>query len=52
VPAGFVITNIDKKPVSTVSDVKAAFEGKKGAVLVEGVNADGTQDYFAVKIGK
>jgi Do/DeqQ family serine protease len=52
IPNGFVITNIDKKPVVTVSDVKTAFEGKKGAVLVEGVNTDGTQDYFAVKIGK
>ncbi|MEI7978691.1 MAG: Do family serine endopeptidase [Bacteroidota bacterium] len=52
VPSGFIITNIDKKPVSTVSDLKAAFEGKKGAVLVEGVKEDGTPDYYAVKIGK
>ena len=52
VPSGFIITNVDKKPVSTVSDLKAAFEGKKGAVLVEGVKEDGTPDYYAVKIGK
>jgi len=50
VPIGFVITTIDKKAVATVNDVKTAFEGKKGAVLVEGIKADGTQDYFAVKI--
>ena len=50
VPIGFVITTIDKKTVATVNDVKTAFEGKKGAVLVEGIKADGTQDYYAVKI--
>ncbi len=52
IPQGFVITSVDKKPIATVSDLKTAFEGKKGAVLVEGVKADGTQDYFAVKISK
>ena len=52
VPSGFIITNVDKKPISTVTDFKAAFEGKKGAVLVEGVKEDGTPDYYAVKIGK
>ncbi|MES2381428.1 MAG: Do family serine endopeptidase [Bacteroidota bacterium] len=52
IPQGFVITSVDKKPIATVSDIKTAFEGKKGAVLVEGVKTDGTQDYFAVKISK
>lgn len=52
IPDGFIITTVDKNSVSTIADVKAAFEGKKGAVLVEGVNSDGSKDYFAVKIIK
>lgn len=52
VPEGFVITSVDKQSVSTITEVKNAFEGKKGAVLVEGVKPDGTKDYYAIKVGK
>lgn len=43
---GFVITSINKSPVSTVNDVKKALEGTKGGVLIEGINTDGTKGYY------
>ena len=46
---GFVITKIDKKPVSSVNEVIKALEGKKGGVMIEGVypGSDETQ-YYAI----
>ncbi len=46
VPNGFIIVSIDKKPVYTPSDVKRALTDKKGGVLLEGVNPDGSKGYY------
>lgn len=46
VPNGFIVTAIDKTPVSNVSDVKQALEDKKGGVLLEGINPDGSKGYY------
>jgi serine protease Do len=45
---GFVITSIDKKPIYNVTDAQKALENKKGGVLVEGINPDGTKGYYAI----
>lgn len=50
VPNGFIVTHIDKKPVSTLMDVKLALEGKKGGVLLEGINPDGSKGYYGFGI--
>ena len=50
IPEGFIITKVDKKDVSSVSEVTAAIVSKKGGVLVEGVNPDGTKGYYALGI--
>ena len=46
IPNGFIIITIDKKPVYTPSDVKKALTDKKGGVLLEGVNPDGSKGYY------
>ncbi|MFN4082825.1 MAG: Do family serine endopeptidase [Bacteroidia bacterium] len=46
VPNGFIVTHIDKKPVSTLTEVKVSLEGKKGGVLLEGINPDGSKGYY------
>ncbi|WP_232065234.1 trypsin-like peptidase domain-containing protein [Rhodocytophaga rosea] len=46
---GFIITHIDKKAVKTPNDVIKSIQNvKEGAVLIEGVYADGTKDYRAI----
>jgi Do/DeqQ family serine protease len=46
VPNGFIIVSIDKKPVYTPTDVRNAFTNKKGGVLLEGINPDGSKGYY------
>jgi serine protease Do len=43
---GFIITNVDKKKISTIEDIKAALETKKGGVLIEGVYPNGMRAYY------
>ena len=43
---GFVITQIDKQPVSSSEDVKRILRDKTGGVLVEGYHPNGTPDYY------
>jgi Do/DeqQ family serine protease len=50
IPEGYVLTHIDKKPVYTVGDVKKMLEGKKGGVLLEGVNPDGSKGVYGISI--
>lgn len=44
---GFIITHIDKKPIYTVGDVTSAFVNKKGGIMIEGINPDGSKGYYA-----
>jgi Do/DeqQ family serine protease len=46
VPQGFIITHIDKQPVSTPDEVYQILKAKTGGVLVEGVNKNGIPEYF------
>jgi serine protease Do len=43
---GFIITNVDKKKINTVDDIKTALETKKGGVLIEGVYPNGMRAYY------
>ncbi len=43
---GFIITNVDKKKINTVEDIKIALEHKKGGVLIEGVYPNGMRAYY------
>jgi len=43
---GYVITEIDKKPVRTVADIENALSNKKGGVLIEGLYPNRTRAYY------
>lgn len=43
---GFIITSVDKKKITSVDDVRAALETKKGGVLIEGVYPNGMRAYY------
>lgn len=43
---GFIITNIDKKKVNSIEDIKTALESKKGGVLIEGIYPNGMRAYY------
>lgn len=43
---GFIITHIDKEPVSSPEEVSQILTNKRGGVLVEGVHNNGTPDYY------
>lgn len=43
---GFIITNVDKKKISSIEDIKATLENKKGGVLIEGVYPNGMRAYY------
>jgi len=45
---GFIITKIDKQPMETAKDIAKALENKAGAVLIEGVYADGREGFYAI----
>ncbi len=44
---GFIITQINNKPVSTVQDLKDILGGIKGGVYIEGIYPDGMIAYYA-----
>ncbi len=43
---GFIITRIDKKPVSTPAEVTTLLENNKGGVLIEGIYPNGAIAYY------
>jgi len=47
---GFIITEVDKKPVYSVDDVLNALKEKKGGTLVEGVYPNGMKAYYGFGI--
>ncbi len=44
---GFIITQINNKPVNSVEDLKSVLGGIKGGVYVEGIYPDGMIAYYA-----
>lgn len=45
---GFIITSIDKIPVSTIDDLHLILENKAGGILVEGVYQNGKKGIFGM----
>lgn len=43
---GFIITNVDRKKINSIEDIKASLENKKGGVLIEGVYPNGMRAYY------
>jgi Do/DeqQ family serine protease len=44
---GFVLTSVNKKPVSSVNDIASILKESEGGVIIEGVDRDGTKSYYA-----
>lgn len=47
---GFIITQIDKKPITSTDDVNEALRNKKGGVLIEGIYPNGMRAYYGFGI--
>jgi S1-C subfamily serine protease len=47
---GFVITAIDKQPVTSSADLKKILDTKKGGILIEGVYPNGMKAYYALAL--
>jgi len=47
---GYVITEIDKKPVRTVDDVSKILSSKSGGVLLEGIYPNKVRAYYGFGI--
>lgn len=50
VPQGYIITHIDKRPIYTLTEAKRILSAKKGGVLIEGVNPDGSEGVYGLKL--
>ncbi|MCK4880056.1 MAG: Do family serine endopeptidase [Bacteroidales bacterium] len=44
---GFVLTNVNKKPVDSVNDITAILKDSEGGVIIEGVDRNGSRSYYA-----
>ena len=44
---GFVLTSVNKKPVSSVKDIADILKNTEGGVIIEGVDRDGSKSYYA-----
>jgi serine protease Do len=47
---GFVITSVDKTPITTPDQLKELLESKKGGILIEGVYSNGQRAYYALAL--
>ncbi|MFH0893958.1 MAG: Do family serine endopeptidase [Bacteroidota bacterium] len=43
---GFIVTHIDKKPITTQEDISRALDNKKGGILIEGIYQNGMRAYY------
>jgi Do/DeqQ family serine protease len=50
VQEGFVITSVDRIPITTPDQLKELLETKKGGILIEGVYANGQRAYYALAL--
>ncbi len=50
VPQGFIITHIDKKPIYTLTEAQLILKNKSGGVLIEGMNPDGSEGVYGLKL--
>jgi S1-C subfamily serine protease len=45
---GFIITHIDKQPVTTPQEVEKLLESRTGGMLIEGVHPSGARGFYAI----
>ena len=45
---GFIITRVDKQPITTVEDIEEALDRASGGVLIEGIYPNGRRGYYGV----
>ena len=43
---GFIITHVDKKPISSVQDISSILDNKTGGFLMEGIYPNGLRAYY------
>jgi serine protease Do len=48
IEVGFVITQVDKRPIAMVEDLERALSESKGGVLLEGMYPDGRRVYYGL----
>ena len=46
VPEGFIITDVNKRPVYEISDLKRVVSNARGGILIEGIKPNGEMAYF------
>lgn len=44
---GFVLTTVNKKPVSSVNDIASILNESEGGIIIEGMDRNGSKAYFA-----
>lgn len=49
---GFIITNVNKKPIYEVADFKREIGNARGGILVEGIYPNGEPAYFVFGVGR
>lgn len=47
IPEGFILTSVNKKPVSSVNDITSILKETEGGVFIEGVDRKGSRAYYA-----
>jgi Do/DeqQ family serine protease len=47
VKEGYILTSVNKKPVGSVKDITDILENSEGAIIIEGVDQEGSKIYFA-----
>jgi Do/DeqQ family serine protease len=47
---GFIITQINNRPVSSVEDIKSILDKSEGGIYVEGIYPDGLIAYYAIRL--
>ena len=48
IKSGFILVNVDRKPVSSAQELKDALTGKEGGVLVDGLYPNGMRAYYGL----
>jgi len=48
---GFIITQVNKNPVSEVNDLKRIIKNSRGGILVEGIYPNGEVAYYVFGTG-
>jgi serine protease Do len=48
ISAGFILLSVDRKPLRTTTDLKAALTNRQGGILIEGIYPNGLRAYYGI----